>query len=76
MDDIDCAAERIDAFNSLALQAVLARASGPASTGVCKACGSLIEQERLRANPNARHCRDCACEIEAESRRHNRCGPR
>lgn len=76
MDDIDCAAERIDAFNSLALKAVLARSAGPASSGVCRACGALIEQERLRANPNAHHCRDCASEIETESRRRNRCGPR
>lgn len=76
MDDIDCAAERIDAFNTVALQAVLARSAGPASTGVCRACGSLIEPERLRANPHARHCKDCAAEIEAESRRSHRCGPR
>lgn len=76
MDDIDCAAERIEAFNSVALQAVLARNLGPASTGVCRACGAIIEAERLRANPHAHHCRECAADLEAESRRKNRCGPR
>ncbi|MGE4281017.1 MAG: TraR/DksA C4-type zinc finger protein [Magnetospirillum sp.] len=76
MDDIDCAAERIDAFNKVALQMVLSRSLGPASSGVCKACGALIEAERLRANPNARHCTECAEDLEAESRRKNRCGPR
>ncbi|OJX77464.1 TraR/DksA C4-type zinc finger protein [Magnetospirillum sp. 64-120] len=76
MDDIDCAAERIDAFNKVALQMVLARTSGPASSGVCKACGSLIEPERLRVTPHARHCTECAEELEAESLRKNRCGPR
>ena len=76
MDDIDCAAERIDAFNAVALQAVLARSMGPASSGVCSACGSTIEPERLRATPHAKHCKECAAEIEAENRRHSRCGPR
>lgn len=76
MDDIDCAAERIEAFNAVALQAVLTRMEGPASSGICKACGCDIEAERLAANPHARHCRECAAEIEAESRRKHRCGPR
>ena len=76
MDDIDCAAERIDAFNAVALQAVLARSMGPTSSGVCRACGCTIEPERLRVNPHAKHCKECAAEVEAESRRHNRCGPR
>lgn len=76
MDDIDCAAERVDAFNEVALKAVLERMSGPASTGVCKACGCDIEAERLTANPHARHCRECADEIEAENQRKRRCGPR
>lgn len=76
MDDIDCAAERVEAFNAGALRAVLDRAPGPASSGVCTACGCDIEAERLAANPHARHCRDCADEIEAENRRKRRCGPR
>ncbi|MBR9973061.1 TraR/DksA C4-type zinc finger protein [Magnetospirillum sulfuroxidans] len=76
MDDIDCAAERIDAFNAVALQAVLARSSGAVSSGICSACGCDIEADRLRATPHARHCKECAADIEAESRRHNRCGPR
>jgi RNA polymerase-binding transcription factor DksA len=76
MDDIDCAAERVEAFNAVALKTVLARMEGPVSNGICRACDSEIEQDRLRANPNAKHCRECADEIEAETRRKNRCGPR
>ncbi|MBF0324891.1 TraR/DksA C4-type zinc finger protein [Magnetospirillum moscoviense] len=76
MDDIDCAAERVEAFNAVALKAVLDRMAGPASSGTCRACGCSIEDERLQANPHARHCRECADEIEAETRRKNRCGPR
>ncbi len=76
MDDIDCAAERVDAFTEVALKAVLSRMDGPVSSGICHSCGCDIEVERLRANPRARHCRECAAEIEAESRRTSRCGPR
>jgi RNA polymerase-binding transcription factor DksA len=76
MDDIDCAAERVEAFNAVALQSVLSRMAGPASSGICQACGSAIEDERLQASPHARHCRECAADIEAETRRKNRCGPR
>jgi len=76
MDDIDCAAERIEAFNSVALRAVLNRLDGPSSSGVCVECGCAIESERLKANPQARHCCECADEIERESRRARLCGPR
>lgn len=76
MDDIDCAAERIEAFNSVALKAVLTRLDGPSSSGVCHECGCAIEHERLKANPRARHCRECADDIERESRRARLCGPR
>lgn len=76
MDDIDCAAERIEAFNSVALRAVLTRMDGPSSSGICKACGCTIESDRLKANPRAHHCRECADEIEQENRRARLCGPR
>jgi RNA polymerase-binding transcription factor DksA len=76
MDDIDCAAERIEAFNSVALRAVLTRMDGPSSSGICKSCGCAIETDRLKASPSARHCRECADEIEQESRRTRLCGPR
>lgn len=76
MDDIDCAAERIEAFNTVALQAVLTRLDGPSSTGICHECGCAIEPERLKANPSARHCRECADDLEKESRRARLCGPR
>ncbi len=76
MDDIDCASERVEAFNAVALRAVLDRMAGPASSGICQACDSPIEEERLQANPHARHCRECAADIEAEIRRKSRCGPR
>ncbi|MCR6629106.1 MAG: TraR/DksA C4-type zinc finger protein [Magnetospirillum sp.] len=76
MDDIDCAAERIEAFNAGALKAVLNRMDGPSSSGVCQDCGCVIETDRLKANPRARYCRECADEIEQESRRSRLCGPR
>jgi RNA polymerase-binding transcription factor DksA len=76
MDDIDCAAERIEAFNTVALQAVLTRLDGPSSTGICHECGCAIEPERLKANPRARHCRECADDLEQASRRARLCGPR
>jgi RNA polymerase-binding transcription factor DksA len=76
MDDIDCAAERIEAFNRGALQAVLHRMDGPSSNGICQECGCDIEAERLAVNPSARHCRDCAEDIEQESRRSRLRGPR
>lgn len=76
MDDIDCAAERIEAFNTVALRAVLTRLDGPSSSGVCHECGCAIEPERLKANPRARHCRECADQLEQESRRARLCGPR
>lgn len=76
MDDIDCAAERIEAFNSVAIKAVLNRLDGPSSSGICQECGCTIEEDRLRANPRARHCRECADELEQASRRARLCGPR
>jgi RNA polymerase-binding transcription factor DksA len=76
MDEIDSAAERIDAFNAVALRAVLTRLDGPSSSGICQECGTTIEADRLKANPRARHCRECADEIEQESKRARLCGPR
>ena len=32
--------------------------------GVCDACGEAIPPARLRAVPEATHCRDCAAELE------------
>lgn len=76
MDDIDCAAERTEHFNHAALQAVLDRLNGPASTGICRACNDNIEPERLRVNPQARHCSCCAAEEEHKILKAKRCGPR
>ena len=76
LDDIDCAAERVENFKEVALHAVLSRLSGPPSTGICKSCYDVIEPERLYANPRARHCSFCAAEEEARSHHHRRCGPR
>jgi RNA polymerase-binding transcription factor DksA len=76
MDEIDMAAERVEVLNAAAIQAVLGRTETVLSTGVCRACNEAIEEERLRANPYARHCRDCADEVEAQARMAQRCGPR
>lgn len=76
MDDIDLAAERTDMLNAAAIQAVLGRVEMAPSTGICRACNETIEEERLRANPYAKHCRDCADEAEASAQMAKRCGPR
>jgi RNA polymerase-binding transcription factor DksA len=76
MDDIDLAAERIEALNAAAIQAVLGKTETIPSNGTCRACGEDIETERLRANPYAKHCRDCADEAEAKAVLARRCGPR
>jgi predicted amidophosphoribosyltransferase len=76
LDELDWAAELTHALNTGAVMAVLSRLSGPPSTGICRSCGDAIESQRLRANPQARHCSCCAAEEEAEARRARRCGPR
>lgn len=76
MDDIDLAAERVEVLNTAAIQAVLGRVETVPSTGTCRACGEAIERERLKANPYAKHCRDCADEAEARAQLARRCGPR
>jgi len=76
MDEIDCASERTESFNTAAIQAVLSRLAGPRSTGVCKSCYDQIETERLLVNPTARHCSHCATEEEVRIQRARRCGPR
>jgi RNA polymerase-binding transcription factor DksA len=76
MDDIDLAAERTDMLNAAAIQAVLGRVEAVPSTGTCRACNEAIEPERLQANPYAKHCRDCADEVETRARMARRCGPR
>lgn len=76
MDEIDYAAERTEAFTLVALRMALVRPSHSHSTGFCAACLVDIEPERLKANPHARLCGDCAAEEEANERRRRRCGPR
>ncbi len=76
MDEIDFAAERTDAFTATALASVLSRRDAAPSTGICRACNALIEQERLTANPHAHLCCDCAADEEERRQRAKRCGPR
>jgi RNA polymerase-binding transcription factor DksA len=76
MDEIDYATERMETFNVTALQSVLSRLNGPVSSGVCLSCCDPIEAQRLRANPHARYCGDCAAEEEEKALRARRCGPR
>jgi RNA polymerase-binding transcription factor DksA len=75
MDDVDCAAERIEAFNQMALSMVLHQQGRHRSTGICKSCGCIIEPQRLSVNPYASHCWECADELEQERRRVQRSGP-
>lgn len=68
MDDIDCAAERVEAFRDVALRLVLDRMSGPPSSGVCQVCSDTIEPQRLALVPSTRRCSFCAAEEEAHAR--------
>ncbi len=75
MDDIDLAAERIDMLNAAAIQAVLGKVETVPSSGICRACNEPIEPDRLKANPYAKHCHDCADELEALAKMARRRGP-
>ncbi|HIJ37460.1 MAG TPA: TraR/DksA family transcriptional regulator [Rhodospirillaceae bacterium] len=76
MDDIDFATERAEVFSATALQAVLARLSGPPSSGVCRSCYEVIEPKRRQVAPLAKFCSDCAAEEEFLNRRTLRIGQR
>jgi RNA polymerase-binding transcription factor DksA len=76
MDELDYAWEHVELFTQSALNATLTRKGRMApSTGVCKSCLTPIESDRLKANPNARLCCECAIEEEEMSQRQRRCGP-
>ena len=75
MDEIDVAAERTEYFNAAAIRTALSSRQTRPSTGICVSCQDDIEAERLRANPHALHCCDCANEEEALRRRARLCGP-
>ena len=45
------------------------------SYGVCDSCGERIPLARLRAVPEATHCRDCAAELEHLEARNARYAP-
>jgi len=74
MDEADLANDRAELFTSEAVRAARAKLDRTPSTGVCKSCSEVIESERLRANPAARLCRDCAAEDEAARKRTRRVG--
>ena len=75
MDEIDLAADMAALFNDAAVEAARQRKAGPPSNGVCQACAEAIEAERLKANPYAQLCADCAAEAEAEAVKTRRRGP-
>jgi len=76
-DDADRASEVIAAREAAGVRQVLAGMAdqGPGS-GICNGCSEPIEPERLKANPRARLCGECACEAEQEAKRLRRAGPR
>lgn len=78
VDDIDCANERGQFYtdSALALHAHTFRQRTIPATGVCHRCGELIDRNRLRANPHARDCYDCASDDEVERQRVRRRGAR
>ena len=73
-DEIDNAMGRIEAFTTGAIAAVVDRPQAPLSDGICKTCGADIEPERMKANPRARDCAECAADAEEEARRAKRRG--
>jgi len=77
VDEIDTANERVEHMTVAAIRAALSsRQPRTLSSGVCQSCDLPIEPERLRANPYALTCRDCAAEEEAERQRARRTGGR
>jgi len=74
MDEADLANDRAELFTAEALRAARTKVSRAPSSGVCQSCSVVIEVERLRANPAARLCRDCAAEEEAARKRAKRLG--
>ena len=74
MDEIDIANEWAEQFTADAVRARRAQKDTAPSTGVCQSCQDVIEPERIRANPAARLCHDCAAEIEAARKRAQRLG--
>jgi phage/conjugal plasmid C-4 type zinc finger TraR family protein len=76
VDEIDAANERVEHLTKAAIQTALDSRSRVPSSGICQTCGETIEPERLRANPYASDCRDCAAEEEAERQRLRRTGSR
>ena len=76
MDEMDYAWEHVESFTQAALNATLMRNDHAApSTGVCRSCSAPIEGDRLRANPRAHLCCECAAEEEEQRQRLRRCGP-
>ena len=76
MDEIDVANDYAAQFADLALKAALARTPSRPSSGICDCCHADIEPQRLRINPAAQLCRDCAEESEAARVRAKRTGSR
>lgn len=74
MDEADLANDRAEQFVADALRTARAKTDATPSTGVCQSCGDVIEPERLRANPTAQLCRDCAAEEEDAKKRAQRLG--
>ena len=74
MDEADVANDRAEQFIAEALKAARLKKDEAPSTGVCRSCEELIEAERLRINPTARLCAECAAEDEASRKRAHRVG--
>ena len=74
MDEIDAANERVEHMTMAAIRTALNGRPRTPSSGVCQSCDLPIEPERLRANPFAVACCDCAAEQEAERPRARRTG--
>lgn len=74
MDEADLANDKAEQYIAEAIRQARAKADVAPSTGVCRSCSVTIEPERLRANPAARLCQDCAAEAEEARKRVQRVG--
>ena len=69
MDEVDVANAKAEEFTADAVRAARAKLDMAPSNGICRSCEEAIEPERLRANPSAHLCCDCAAEEEAARKR-------
>lgn len=74
MDEVDVANDKAEQFTAEAVRAARAKMGAQPSNGICRSCNETIEADRIRANPSAQLCCDCAAEEEEAKKRAQRLG--